>query len=102
MHGEGQKVDTVHRMRLGRLDLASGIRKQGCGVGVEAAVGLVRSRPFFLESESELEPVKFCRLRLRSGVAGYQPLTDNDSGRTVIHRPENIDRGRKRTVAMWS
>ena len=45
-----------------------------------------------MESESELESVKFCRLRLRHGVAGYQPSTDNDFGRTVMHRPENIER----------
>ena len=65
---------------------------QGCGVGVEAGVGVGRSRPFCLESESELESVKFCRLRLRPGVAGYQPSTVNDFGRTVMRRPENIER----------
>ena len=36
--------------------------------------------------------MKFCRLRLRPGVAGYQPSTDNAFGRPVIHRPENIER----------
>ena len=35
--------------------------------------------------------VKFCRLQLRPGVAGYQPSTDKDFGRTVIHRLENIE-----------
>ena len=42
--------------------------------------------------ESELESVKFCRLRLRAGFAAYQPSTDNDFGRTVMHRSENIER----------
>ena len=65
---------------------------QGCGVGVEAGVGVGRSRPFCLESESELESVKFCRLRLRPGVAGYDPSTGNDFGRTVMIRLENIER----------
>ena len=51
---------------------------QGCGGVVETGVGVDRSRPFCLESESELESVKFRRLRLRPGVAGYQPSTDND------------------------
>ena len=36
---------------------------QGCGVGIEAGVGVGRSRPFWLESESELEPVKFAQLQ---------------------------------------
>ena len=65
---------------------------QGCGVGAEVGVGVGRSRSFRLESESELESVKFYRLRLRPGVARYQPSTDNDFGRTVLHRPENIER----------
>ena len=38
------------------------------------------------------ELVKFCRLRLRPGVAGYQLSTDNAFGRPVIHRPEIIER----------
>ena len=50
--------------------------KQGCGVGVETGVGVGRSRPFCLESESELESIKFRRLRLQSGVAGYHTSTD--------------------------
>ena len=44
--------------------------KQGCGVGVETGVGVGRWRPLWLESGSELESVKFGRLRLRLGVAG--------------------------------
>ena len=32
---------------------------QGCGVGVEAGVEVGRNRSFCLESESELESVKF-------------------------------------------
>ena len=35
---------------------------QGCGVGVEAGVGVGRSRLFCLESESEMESIKFRRL----------------------------------------
>ena len=65
---------------------------QGRGARVEAGVGVDRSRPFCLECESELESVKFCRLRLQPGVVGYQPSTYNDFGRTVMHRPENIER----------
>ena len=65
---------------------------QGCGVGVEAGVGVSQSRPFCLESESDLESVKFCRLRLRPVVAGYQLSTTNDFGQTVMRRPENIER----------
>ena len=67
---------------------------QGCGVGVEAGVGIGRSRPFRLESESELESVKFCRLLLRPGLAGYDPSTGNDFGQMVIIRIrlENIER----------
>ena len=34
---------------------------------------------------------KVCRLGLRPGIAGYQPSTDNDFGRTAIYRPENIE-----------
>ena len=26
-----------------------------------------------------------------AGVVGYQPSTDNDSGRTITRRPENIE-----------
>ena len=55
-----------------------------------------RSRPFCLESELELESVKFCRLRLRPGVAGYQPTADNDFRRTVMRLPENIERQEER------
>ena len=76
-------------------------RNQGCGVGVEAGVGVGRSRPFCLESESELESVKFRRLRLRLGVAGHQPSTDNGFGRTVMHRPVNIENGTKRRAVVW-
>ena len=65
---------------------------QGCRVGVEAGVGVDRSPPFFPESESELESVKFCRLRLRPGVAGYQPSTDNDFGGMAMYRSENFER----------
>ena len=65
---------------------------RGSGVAVEDGVGVGRSRPFCLESELELESIKFCRLRLRHGVAGYQPSTDNDFGRTVMHLPENFER----------
>ena len=65
---------------------------QGCGVGVETEVGVGRSRPFFPESESDLESAKFHRLRLRPGVANYHPSTYGDFGRTAMHPPENIER----------
>ena len=55
-------------------------------------VGVGRSRLFCPESESELESVKFCRLRLRPGVAGYHPSRDGDFGRAIMHRLENIER----------
>ena len=64
--------------------------RQGCGV--EIGVGVGRSRQFCLMSKSELEAVKFCRLRLRPGVTGYHPSTDSDFGRTVMRRPENVKR----------
>ena len=38
-------------------------QSQGSGVVVETGVGVCRSRPFCLESEWELESVKFGRLR---------------------------------------
>ena len=43
-------------------------------------------------SESELEWVKFGRLRLRPGVDDCHPPTNNDFGLTVIHPSENIER----------
>ena len=64
--------------------------RQGCGV--EVGVGVGRSRQFCLMSVSELESVKFCRLRLRPGVTGYHPSTDSDFGRTVMRHPENTGR----------
>ena len=73
-----------------------GTLSQGCGVGVETGVGVGRSRPFWLESESELESAKFCRLRLRPGVAGYRLSTDDDLGRTVLHHLENVERQEER------
>ena len=36
--------------------------------------------------------VKFCRLLLRPGIAGYHPSTDRHFGRTVMFRPESIER----------
>ena len=65
---------------------------QGRGVGVEAGVGIGRSRLFWLESESELESVKFGRLRLRPGVAGWHSAADDDFVRMAMHTPENIER----------
>ena len=50
-----------------------GRQDQGCGVVVDAGVGVGRSRPFSLESELELESVKFRPLRLRLGVEYYRP-----------------------------
>ena len=51
---------------------------QGCGVGAEAGDRVGRSRPFYLESESELDSVKFYRLRLRPGAAGCELSTGSD------------------------
>ena len=39
---------------------------RGCGVGVETGVRVGRGRLFCSESGSELESVKFCRLRVRA------------------------------------
>ena len=39
-------------------------QNQGYGVGVEAGVGVGRSRPFSLQSESELESVKFSSAKM--------------------------------------
>ena len=69
-------------------------------VRVETRVGVGRSRPFRQESESELEYVKFCRLRLRTSVVAYQLSTGNDFGRTVTRRPENIEGQEERRVAV--
>ena len=46
-----------------------GTQGQGCGVWAETGVVVGQSRPFWLESELELESEKFGRLRLRPGVA---------------------------------
>ena len=53
---------------------------------VDTGVGVGRSRLFWVESESKL--VKFCRLRLRSGVAGCLQSTDYDFGRMATHSPQ--------------
>ena len=42
--------------------------------------------------------MKFCRLRLRPGVAGCQPSIDNAFGRPVIHRPENVERREEKEI----
>ena len=81
---------------LVRLDCTSYTYNQGCGVGVDVGVGVGRSRRFCPESESELESVKFYRLRLRSGVAVCRPSTENYFGRTVMHSLENIERQKEK------
>ena len=49
-----------------------------------------------------MESVKFCRLRLRLGVAGCHPLTDDNFGRTGMHRLENIERRiEKESGSVW-
>ena len=68
------------------------ITDQGGGVRVETGVGVGWSRPFWLELESEPELVKFVLLQVRPGVAGGHPAADDDSGRTLTHPPENIER----------
>ena len=45
-----------------------------------------------METESELELVKFGRLRLRPGIAGQHPAEDGDFGRTAVHLHEYIER----------
>ena len=81
--------------------LLFGTIHQGCRVGVKTGVGVGRSRPLCLESESELQSVKFCRLRLQPGVAGYQPLTDDDFGPAVICIVQRtLKHGKKRRVAV--
>ena len=62
---------------------------QGCGAGVKTGVGLGGSRPFWPQSELELESVKSGRLR--PGVVGYHPSTDDTSGRMVSHSYETIE-----------
>ena len=57
------------------------------------SVGVDRFEP---ESESELESIKFDRLRLQPGVAVYQPSTDDDFGRMVIYPYENIERHKEK------
>ena len=56
--------------------------EQACEFRVETLVGVGRSRPYCLEPESERESVKFCRLRLRPGVAGYHSSKADDFGRS--------------------
>ena len=55
-------------------------------------MGVGRSRPFCLESVSEMDSVKFCLLRFWAGVAECQLSTENDYGLTVMHRLKNIER----------
>ena len=72
---------------------------QGCEVGVKIGVGVDRSRAFWLESE--LESVKIFQLRLLPGVAGCDPSTDDNFGRTVMHRHRNIEGREERRAAVW-
>ena len=61
----------------------------GCGVGVEAGVGVGRSRPFWSESESELVSGKF-RCALGSAVVDYILSMYDNFDRRIIHSPEHI------------
>ena len=64
---------------------------KGCGVGVETGFEVGPGRPFLLESTSELDSVKLCKLRLRSGVADYVLSANDNCGRMVICPIENIE-----------
>ena len=48
------------------------------------------SRPFWPESGLELETVKFCRLRLMSGILDRALLIGGDLSRASIHLADNI------------
>ena len=54
------------------LSSSSSSSYQGCGDEVKSGAGVQRSRRLWTESESELESVQFCQLRLRLGFARYQ------------------------------
>ena len=58
----------------------------------ETGVRVGRSRPLWPESETELESVKFGRIRLWPRVVSYYPSAGDDFGRTVILPSENIER----------
>ena len=68
-------------MKIRAVELESKLELESVGVDC-----------FCLESELEQELVKFCRLVLRPGVAGYHPSTESHFGRSVRLRPENIER----------
>ena len=113
--GQGQGTGWVCSMIS---DVSSSYSNRDSGRSVRA--GVDRSRPFWPESEPELESVKFCKLRLRPGVVGCYLSTDDNFGRATsrnassrcisgrcsmhfdaMHRVENIDRsGGKRSGSM--
>ena len=64
----GQAYSFTEEDVLNLVSLVCSI-SQGCGVGVEAGVRVLRSRLFWPESQSELVSAKFGRLLLQSGVA---------------------------------
>ena len=69
---------------MGEWTLRGVSYKQGCRVGVEAS--WKSWRVFWSESESELEPVEFCRLRPRPGVVDYVSSKDRLQ-KTLFVRP---------------
>ena len=62
---------------------------------VEALFGVSQSQQFCLESELEVESVKFCQLQLWPRVTEYESSTDNDFGRMVMHHQKYRKIGRK-------
>ena len=64
---------------------------QGRGVEAETGVGVGWSRPFWLESE--VESVKFVRLRLLPGVADKHTAVEYDFGRAItqMYPPKNTE-----------
>ena len=85
--------------QVGPFPSSSSSSYQGCGVGVETGVGVDRRRRFWPESESELDSVNFAtptparRCRMPTS-------TDDNYGRTGMHRLENIVGQAERRVAV--
>ena len=91
-HSPSLHRDTIFKKR----ELNLGDQYQAFGVGAETAVGVDRSRPLWPESESELESVKFCRLRLRPGVVGCHFSTDDNFAERVCIVSKTLKGGKKR------
>ena len=57
---------------------------------METGAGIGRSEPFSSVSASDLDSVKFCPLRLTSGVAHCVLSLDDDIGYMTIHSTEIV------------